>query len=280
MNITYKSWKSYKKCPKQFYKQYIKEDQPTVPINEYFTLYGRLTEKFFELYCNNWRRDKPILTPKEIKEKMIVLYKIILKASIVDWTAFYCKYSKEDIFSSAYSDVCNIMESVNRNYFLNTKSEIKIELTLNSGHSMKGRLDFLHKNPLKLNEISIFDGKGTDTIGKNINNDQLLFYALLYYFQFKLLPIELGFFYYRFNTLIPVAIDLEIINEFRASLSLDLKAMIKTPEYTATPSAKSCKYCNYANGCLEHLKDKATRVKPSKIKNLESDGDVIEFGLD
>ena len=280
MNITYHSWKAYKKCPKRFYKQYIKKDPPTVPINEYFTLYGRTVEKFFELYCNNWRRDNPTLPPSTIKTKMALIYNDILKNSIVDWTAFYCKYSKDEIFSSAYSDVCNIMESENKAYFLNTKSEVKIEVSLKNGHKINSRLDFLHKNPINLIEVSIFDGKGTDTIGKNVDNDQLIFYALLYYFQFKKLPVELGFFYYRFNTLIPVAIDLEIINEFRANLSLDIKNINSIPEYKATPTAKTCKYCDYRNECLEHLKDKATRAKPSKIKNLESDGEIIEFGLD
>ncbi len=280
MNITFKSWKAFKECPKKFYKQYVKEDPPTVPINEYFTLYGRLVEKFFELYCNIWCKTNPILTSSEIREKLITLYKMILRNSLVDWTAFFCKESKEEILASAYSDVCHIMESTNRNYFLNTRSEIQIEVTLKNSLILKGRLDFIHKNPIKTTEESIFDGKGTTKIGKNIDNNQLLFYALLYYFQFKRLPMELGFFYYRFNTLIPVAIDQELLNEFRANLSLDIKEIVNTEKYLPTPSSKSCKYCNYANECLEGLKDKASRAKPSKIENLESDGEVIEFGLD
>lgn len=280
MNISYNSWKTYKKCPKCFYKQYLKKDPPTVPINEYFTLYGRLVEKFFEIYCNIWSRQNITISYPDINKKMTIIYDKILKISLVDWTAFYCKYSKDEIFTSAFSDVCNILDSTNKGYFLNTKAEVKFEVLLKKGHQIRGRLDFLHKSTIKVNEDSILDGKGTDTIGKNIDNNQLLFYALLYFFQFKRLPIEIGFFYYRFNTLIPVAIDKEILNEFRANLSLDIKDIINTMEYKATPSAKSCKYCNYAKGCLEHLKDKATRVKPSKIKNLESDGDIIEFGLD
>ena len=56
--------------------------------------------------------------------------------------------------------------------------------------------------------------------------------------------------------------------------------MTTIAEHSATPSAKSCKFCNYKNWCLESLKNKATRARPSKIKNLESDGQLIEFGLD
>jgi len=280
MNITYHSWKCYKECPKRFFKQYVKKEPSTVPINEYFTLYGKLAEKFFELYCNTWRRISISLPPEEIRKKMRFLYEGILKNSIVDWTAFYCKYSKEDIFNSCFSDICDIMESPNRNYFLNTKSEVKIELTLKKGgHQIKGRLDFLHTNPMKITEVSIFDGKGTDTLGKNVDKNQLFFYALLYFFQFKKLPVELGFFYYRFNTLIPIEVDKDIIDEFRANLSLDIKAMTQTAEHKATPRAKTCRYCIYANGCLEHLKDKATRARPSKITDIKGEG-IIEFSFE
>ncbi len=39
----------------------------------------------------------------------------------------------------------------------------------------------------------------------------------------------MGFFYYRFNTLIPVAVDKEILEEFRANLSLDIKVDYQGP---------------------------------------------------
>ena len=248
MNISYHSWKSYKECPKKFYKEYIKKEPPTVPINEYFTLYGRLVEKFFELYCNIWsKKQTPTIPHSEIKKKIAI--------------------------------ICNILESPNKNYFLNTKSEVSTEVALKTGHKITGRMDFIHKDPEK-NSVLLFDGKGSSTIGKYVDNNQILFYALLYFFQYGELPTNSGFFYFRYNTLVPVLIDKEIINEFRANLSIDIKAMTTIAEHSATPSAKSCKFCNYKKGCLESLKDKATRAKPSKIKNLESDGQLIEFGFD
>lgn len=280
MNISYHSWKTYKECPKKFYKQYIKKEPPTVPINEYSTLYGRLVEKFFELYCNTWCMKYTVtMPPSEVRRKVAILFESVLKMSIVDWTAFYCKYSKDEIFSMACSDICNILKSSNHDYFLNTKSEISTEVTLKKGPKINGRMDFIHTLPVK-NEIMIFDGKGSNTIGKNVDNNQLLYYALLYFFQYKKLPKKLGFFYFRFNTMVPVPIDGEIINEFRANLSIDIKAITSISEYNATPSTKSCKYCNYKNGCLECLKEKAKRVRPSKIKNIESKGEIVEFGLD
>lgn len=278
MNITYHSWKAYTECPKKFYKQYVVKDKPTVEINEYFTLYGRLVEKFFELYCNIWHFKTPRLTPEEIKRKLVFIYNDILKSSTVNWDLPYCRDSKQDIFNQAHNDVCEVMASENISYFLNTKSEVSIGLILKDQHKLKGRLDFLHQSQIG-NETTIFDGKGTNKIGKNISNDQLFFYSFLYYFRFKKLPEHLGFFYYRFNTLVPVTMDMDILNDFRARLSLDVKGMLQA-EQPPKPSGKACKYCHYYNaeGCPEGEEARRGRMRKSKI-NLETNGDVIEFGF-
>lgn len=276
MNISYHSWKSYTECPKKFDKEYIKKDEPTEPINEYFTLYGRLIEKFFELYCNIWRFKTPVLSPQAVRQKLVFIYHGILNSSIVNWNAPFCTETKEQIFEQAHADICTIMDSPNKNYFFNTKAEVSIGLLLKDDHKIKGRLDFIHTSHIG-NEDAIFDGKGTNKIGKNISNDQLYFYTFLYYFRFKKLPAQLGFFYYRFNTLIEVPIDMDILNEFKARLSLDVKKMLQV-DHVATPSAKSCKYCKYFTGCTEGEQSRVSRKRKSKVE-LESNGKVIEFGF-
>jgi CRISPR/Cas system-associated exonuclease Cas4 (RecB family) len=124
----------------------------------------------------------------------------------------------------------------------------------------------------------IFDGKGTDTIGKNISNDQLLFYALLYYFHHKTLPSEIGFFYYRFNSMVKIPFDLNVLNEFRARLSLDIKSMLNDENHKATPNYKACRYCNYRNGCVDHIMYKGQHSRKSKVEGPEGDG-VQEFSM-
>jgi CRISPR/Cas system-associated exonuclease Cas4 (RecB family) len=169
------------------------------------------------------------------------------------------------------------MESHNQNYFLNTKSEVSIEMQLKDGNVIDGRIDFLHKQPLN-DDFSIIDGKGSSKIGRNVSDNQLLFYTLLYYFQYKRLPLETGFFYYRFNTFVPVLIDVDMINVFRAGLSLDIKKMTSEAPI-ATPNAKSCKYCSYANSCLEGMVSKAGRAKKSKLDIVSTGEGITEFGF-
>ena len=279
MNISFHAWKAFVECPRKFYKQYVKWDKPTIEVNEYFTLYGRLVEKFFELYCNIWHFKTPRLSSQAIRQKLVFIYNGILNSSTVNWNLPYCKDSKQDIFNQACEDICTVMSSENISYFLNTKSEVTIGLILKNDHRLKGRLDFLHNSNIG-NEVTIFDGKGTNKIGKNISNDQLYFYSLLYFFRFNKLPDHIGFFYYRFNTLVPVVMDKEILDEFRNRLAIDIKGMLQA-EHPPTPCAKSCKYCIYFNeaGCPEGEKSRVSRMRGSKIKDIESNGEVVEFSF-
>jgi CRISPR/Cas system-associated exonuclease Cas4 (RecB family) len=271
------SYQAYLECPKKYYLTYVIKQPPTVPQNDYFALYGKLTESFFTNFCNIWRFRTPYMFHEVIKERLDILWTNVLQSSIINWDASFATLSKEEIFDHAYGDICAIMDSQNQNYFLNTKSEVEITVELKDGDKITGRLDFIHNEPIG-SGVTIIDGKGTNKIGKNINKSQLLFYALLYYFHFKVFPIEIGFFYYRFNSFNPVSFDLNILNVFRAQLSCDIKRIKEDSSFTPTPSPKSCKYCDYRNKCNEYSIDKAKRAKPSKLKELEGDG-VIEFGF-
>jgi CRISPR/Cas system-associated exonuclease Cas4 (RecB family) len=275
--ISFHAWKDYLECPRKYYLRYKEKLQSPVPQNEYFTLYGKLIEKFFQMYANVWHFKMPYMPPEEIRFKLARLYKDILATSTVDWTASFVKYSQDEIFEQAFNDTYTIMDSLNQNYFLSTQSEVSISVITNDA-IISGRLDFVHKDPLsKL--ASIFDGKGTDKIGKNISNDQVLFYALLYYFHFKEMPVELGFFYYRFNQYVPVPVDMDILNEFRARLSSSISKMTKDIEFKANPCNKSCKYCDYESICLDCQKARADRRKKKDLGFPDDQEGLITIGF-
>jgi CRISPR/Cas system-associated exonuclease Cas4 (RecB family) len=277
MKISYHAWVDYKECPKKFYLKDVKKLPSEIPRNDYFTIYGKLTEKFFQYFCNVWRFTMPYMPPEEIRFKLKKIYDDLLLASIVNWQASYATASKDEIFEQSCSDICAIMDSPNQNYFLNTKVEVGVEVTTKMGIEITGRLDFIHTEPLTKMPV-IFDGKGTDKIGKNISANQVLFYALLYFFHFKEVPSSLGFFYYRYNSFSPVIVNLDILNEFRAKLSLDIKQIINEKDYKATPSPKACKYCNYQVNCQECLADRVSRKRGSKLDLPDLNG-VQEMGM-
>jgi CRISPR/Cas system-associated exonuclease Cas4 (RecB family) len=275
MNISYHSWKDYTECPKKYLLKDKLWQNPPVPPNEYFTIYGKLTEKFFQMYCNLWRFHLPYMLPEDIKFKLDILYKELLPTLQINWDAPFAKETKEDIFNQSCADVCAIMNSHNQNYFLNSRSETKIEIATKDDVNITGRIDFIHKDPMG-NGVTVFDGKGTTELGKNVSDDQLHFYALLYFLHFKVLPENLGFFYYRFNTYKPVEVSMSLVNEIRARLSISVK-QIKDEKFVATPSHKSCKYCDYQTTCEECIGDRVKRKRPSKLDTMDLTG-LINLG--
>ena len=219
----------------------------------------------------------PYMPADEIRFKLSRLYDSILATSTVNWSAPFVSASKEDILEQSFKDVFAIMESHNQNYFLNSKSEVSIDVSTKDGAQITGRLDFLHKDALS-SGITIFDGKGSTAIGKNVSDDQVLYYALLYFFHFKILADQLGFFYYRFNTFVPVPFSISILNEFRAKVSLRVKAIITDSEFKSTPSSKACRYCDYRNSCAAYLAFRASKSKPSKLDIPDQEG-VVDLGF-
>lgn len=276
MKITYTSWKVFRSCPKRFDLEYVQKVKPTIKENKYHTLYGSLVGKFFEVFCNIWRFTTPYLFPEDMREKLKTLYTGVLDTTPVDWSAKFIKVSKEEILEVAFKDVRDIMNSTNQNYFLNTKSEVTLRASLKDGNTLEGRVDFIHK---ELNDdVLIIDGKGTDKIGKNVDQDQALFYSLLYLLHYGQIPNEVGFFYYRFNQISKIPVDVVVLNAFRAKLSLDIKEITQNIK-KAKPSHKTCQYCPYRTNCQECLSRIAESKRPSIIKDLNHNGDLVEFGF-
>lgn len=276
MKLDFHKWECFKECPKKFFMEHIKKEPHAIEYSDYPSLYGRTVERFFELFCNVWRFKTPYIFPDIIRERLVQIYEDQIKNSTIDWNCPKVGKTKEELFDLICSDVCAVMDSHNQNYFLNSSSEVTIDVALQNGHTITGRIDFVHGIPL-CEEVVIIDGKGSSKIGKNVSNDQLYMYALLYYLKHKKMPAEIGFFYYRFNTYIPVPFNINILNEFRAKLSLDITKMTESTEYNPEPSAQACKFCHYFPICLEGQRSRAQRARESKI-DIEGDG-VVEFGL-
>jgi CRISPR/Cas system-associated exonuclease Cas4 (RecB family) len=273
VRISYNAYKDFTECPKRFSWKYVERKHPTVRENDYHKLYGNLMGKFFELYSNVWRLKTPYLFPEVIKERMERIYLGQLISADVRWEGM--PLTQEQLLQQAIADAVKVMEEQTLNYFLNTKSEITIDVRVATGDLITGRPDFVHLNVDK--SVVLFDGKGTSKKGRNVSEDQLLFYALLFYLHYKQMPWELGFFYYRLNEFVPVTVNTIVLDEFRARLSLAVKAMTKGP-FPANPKSTICKYCPYENSCAECTAAKAARVKESTI-NVPGGEGVTEFGF-
>jgi hypothetical protein len=279
MNLSYSIWRDWKECPKRYFLKHRKQEPPTIKPNDYHKIYGLLMQEFFTNYANIWRLNTPYMPPEFIKEKMTALRGIIIPTLSVDWSAFFVKYTEDEIFDQACNDACLIMSTPETsNLFLNSKSEVDLKVATKDGIDITCRMDFIHTYPID-KRVLIFDGKGTNKVKKTVDEDQLLFYALLYRLHYGRMPDELGFFYYRFNRLAPVLLTIDILNQFRARLSMGIKAMLTESEFRATPTPKGCKWCEYRVGCKEKEEREMANRRGSRIKNLPDQEGVLEFSF-
>lgn len=274
MIISYSTWTDLRDCPKRFEQLHILKQVPTVPVNEYHALYGTLVQKFFEYYCNTWRFKTPYLFPDIIQERLGPILDALLVTRTVNWNS---GPGKDEIIKKAAEDISTIMEGHGLNWFLNTRAELGLSVKLSCGHSISGRLDFVHTNAMH-GGVYLFDGKGTSK-KKNVDPDQLYWYSLLYWLHHKVMPSGIGFFFWKLNEYEEHPLSLDLLNAFRARISLMVKSIDGVRSYAATPSAKACRYCQFANSCPEGLLDKGSRAKKSKV-DIQASGDgVLSFGF-
>lgn len=276
MNINFEIWKTYKECPKKYFLQYRKQLPPTKPQNDYFKLYDLLVKKFFQNFSNIWRYKTPFMWPEFIRKKLNIIYEQLLETLTIDWAGPFVKLSKNEFFENAFEDIRKIMDSHNQNYFLNTRADIEIEVKTKEGHKISDSIDFIHTDAFNNNE-TIIDGKDSKKVKKRINNDQLFFHALLYYFHYKKIPTQSAFFYYRHNLIAPQSFDNEVFNKYRTNISKDIKDIVTSSSFEATPSTKACKHCLYSNSCAERSKWQ-TMHRNSKTDLFSAEG-VINFGF-
>jgi len=248
------------------------------PENKYFALYGNVMQKFFEMYSNNWGKTDPNMSPSVIEDKIKIIFDNFLKTEHIVWGARFANQSGEDILQEAIASAKTILYSANKEYFLNTSSEVPIKLETKDNDTLSIKIDFVHtiSSNILNKRILVFDGKGTRKLG-NVSNDQIYLYALLYFFSTQIMPSSLGFFYYRFNTFVPVDLSMDILNAFRARLSLGLKTIRNDTEFKANPCTKSCKYCGYQTDCQEYI-HRPKRKRKSHVPISETTG-LAEFGF-
>jgi len=246
--------------------------------NEYFTLFGNLIQKFFELYANEWKSQGLAFTEPLIRQKLQPLWEKLLSYAEVDWNAPFARQNSKEIFDNAVEDIIGNLD--NLDVYGNIRSEVKIEVTFKSGDVLVGKLDFIKKDEeAPPEDADILDGKSTDKFGKNIHVEQLYTYAILYKFKYGVYPKRIGILYFRMKEIEYYDMDIEEIETFKKKLILTMFEIGKTEVFKATPSAKSCKYCDYMSICKEGMESANSRKRPRKDLGIKKTGSPVQFGF-
>jgi len=276
MRLSYSNYKTYKDCPRQFYYQ-INRVPPPYPPSKYFALYGILIQMFFEYYVKYYIREVPDFTPEVIKGLLRRLWKKVLDRNHVVWDDPWVKYSSVDIFELVYQDALEVLKKFD--FWSNCISEKKYVINLKkSGDELVAKIDFIHHCPD--GTIEILDGKGTDKVGKNVDVEQLYFYALAYLLHHRKLPDKIGFLYFKLRLIDYIDFTMDDIIKFKNKLALVKKTIKEDKEFKPNVKlSKHCKWCAWQTMCDEfNQKKQANRRKRSSIKE-DSNGEVIDIGF-
>lgn len=276
MRLSYSNYKTYKDCPKQYNYQ-VARVTPPYPPSKYFALYGILIQRFFEYYVKYYIREIPDINEEVIKGLLRSQWKKVLERNHVEWGDPWVKYSSVDIFEMVYLDVLEMLKKYD--FWSNCSSEKKYVINLKkSGDELVAKIDFIYHRPD--GKVEILDGKGTDKVGKNVDVEQLYFYALAYLLHHRRLPDKMGFMYFKLRVIDYIDFTMDDIVTFKNKLALVKKTIKEDKEFKANVKlSKHCKWCAWQLICDEFNEKKhANKRKRSSIKE-DTNGGVIEIGF-
>jgi len=275
MRLSYTNYRRYLNCPRCY--NYIKTSvEPPERPSEYFSLYGRLIEKFFKRYTNDFTKNGVTLSDQQIRKVLEKDWEYLLENSYVCWTDPWVREGSDEIFENVYQDTLKNLAAFD--FWKDSKAEVSIRIKLKkSQDELSCRMDFIHVDDEKI--VQILDGKGTNKIDTNVDMEQLYFYALMYLLNYRKLPHKIGFLYYKYQMIKYVDFDLDTIMKFKDKLSLVKRAInADTIFEPKVKLSKHCKWCAYRFDCdAFRMQKEANSEKRRNKKGLLDSAGTGEF---
>jgi CRISPR/Cas system-associated exonuclease Cas4 (RecB family) len=266
MRFDFHKFKDYMDCPRKYKLRDLRTPILT-PKNAYFQVAGELVQKFFEMYSNQWKSQGVQFDKDRVRARMKPYWEHLLFKNKVDWSHPMSSLGETDLFLSCVDDILKNLQTLD--VYAHTRSEIKLEVTLQSGDVLVGKIDFITNED---GTVSIIDGKNAQTKGKHVDERQLLFYALLYKFTYGSLPDKLGFLYYKFQEYSPIVFTSRDVDDLWRDMIRVIMAIKNSTEFAPTPCAKACRYCDYLDQCPEGQADMASRKRGPRKEKFEGLG--------
>jgi CRISPR/Cas system-associated exonuclease Cas4 (RecB family) len=267
MRFDFHKFKDYLDCPKK-YKLRDLRTKILTPRNAYYQVAGELVQKFFEMYSNQWKSQGVTFHREKVRARMKPYWDYLLLNNKVDWSHPMSSLGETDLFLECVDTIMSNLTSLD--VYGDTRSEVKLEVTLKSGDVLVGKIDFITETGDK---VIISDGKNSASMGKHVDERQLLFYALLYKFRYGKLPNSLKFIYYKHVQEKDIIFSEKDIDDLWRDMIRVIVAIKGAKEFPATPCAKACKYCDYLDQCPEGQKDMASRKRGPKKEKIEGLGE-------
>ena len=273
MRLSYSQYRTFIQCPRLYHYQATKVVPPAKP-SSYFALYGILIEAFFKKYTNVYTKQGVVLSNDKIRNILSSLWEYIIEKNYVDWSDPWVNETADQIFENVYNDTLMNMDTFS--FWKEAQSEVSFEILLKKSQDVLScRMDFIWRK--QDGTVEILDGKGTNKMDKNVDIEQLLFYALMYLLRNKRIPDKIGFLYYKYHLIKYVDFDMDSVMQFKDKLALVKRAIKKTTEFKPKVGlSKHCKWCAHRFGCdAYNAKKDANAEKKKSVITKEYSGSII-----
>jgi len=257
-NVTkfdFSQYKLYKDCPQSYKWKYIDRRKPKTPPNFYYALPGVFIQKIFEYFYNReWFRKRGACR-EFMYNQAPEIFKKTLGWMTIDWTARIAKKTKHDVYDECLEMIGLNLDVIKEHKLLGkfAKSEFKIQQYFGSNKYvlLTSKIDFLIHNHLGM---QILDGKATSNKSTYMKDPaQLLFYAMMYKYQYKKYPDKIGYWFYRTGEIKYIDFEDSDIQALQEDMK-DILYKIYKKKFTATPDYSACLFCNYQDECLDKIR--------------------------
>jgi CRISPR/Cas system-associated exonuclease Cas4 (RecB family) len=272
--MSFSSFKKFRDCPKHYEYYKIKKVDPPVEDSKHNAIVGSVVQRVFEAFYNEeiWRKGRK--TSEELYKRSELYYKEYLSQNYVNFNDPRCRFANSSEPLVEIQEILpKVLQGIKREklYGEYAKSEIKLQVRFGLEDFLFGYVDFIIKKDE--DDIWILDGKASKYREKNVHVEQLYFYALMFYLQYRKMPSRLGFYYYRFaddpeQAFDWIDVDVAKIKALKTELE-DVIYAIKKRQFQANPQPSHCRWCPWESVCSERLSQKAQRKRVRAAKKGE-----------
>jgi hypothetical protein len=243
-------------------------------------LFGETVGRIFEKFYND-----EIMRQTQVEQKLLslvsptlqsIIVRETLKGGIIDWAdpdlMKHGPRSLGELDSEIRETIPRGIRSIKTHRLVgnDAKAEVKLDLLIQE-HTLAGRADFIMRRVKPHLDLVILDGKGSRWREKYVERDQLVWYSMLYWSQYNIVPDQIGFLFWRYEPNESMEWDKVTIEEMEDLKARALKAIsaieaagleiqkengVSQVLFKANPSSE-CKFCSYQPLCPEGSKPRS-----------------------
>lgn len=260
-HLSWSKYKTWNECPQRYHWTYNIDKEPPARESKHFAAIGSVVQRVFEYFYEYQVYKRNHLAVDILLEKTEEFFNDFTDEEYIDWNHVTCPYNRlealsecKEIVEKTYYDIVD-KDLIGYKNLPEATIQIPFQRQSLGKVALRGRLDFIiQKGDKSTPETILLDGKTTSKPDR-VNEEQLLFYSLLFTMRYRTLPDKVGFYFYRFGeddegpSIEWVNITSDRLNDFKQDVIRTVKEIRSEEDWEADPEPSYCNWCNFERIC-------------------------------